>query len=433
MKKTDHRFYEFLTENDEPRACSTIPDEDCSHVPENFTLNVANGSLTKLAEKIISPDLTLAWIFNYLGASSALIGALVPIKDLGSLLPQLAISGKIRSKPIRKWFWVYAGLIQAICLGLSGVFILQFNTPALPYILAFLLLVFSMASGMGSVAFKDVTGKTVPKGERGQMLSYRSTFGGALALIAGGILTFFIKDQEDPHLYSGMFFLAASLWLGASWLFAKIKELPGSTQGGRTPLKEFLGGMKLLKEDKNFQKFLMTRALLMAIPLLQPFYVLLAKDLEDLPHSFLGYLIIISAIAQVIGSPLWGKFADKNPKFLMRISSFIALFGLFYALSFTLTNPLFSSVYAFIPVFFINGIAYAGARLSRKTYLVDYAPEADRPTYVSLANTSIGLFTILAGSFGLVSKVFGLGGQLMFFGILLIACIILSFKLEETG
>ena len=184
MSKSE-KFYEFLTEDTDARICKSIPDDQCTHLPNNFTLNVFNGSLTKLAEKLISPGLTLPWILSYLGAPLYLIGMLVPVKDVGSLLPQLLISGQIRKNEKRKPYWVGAGLIQGLCLLITAI-LLAFieNQTFISYAIVIILLIFSIASGVGSISFKDVTGKTVPKGERGQMLSYRSTFGGALALVA---------------------------------------------------------------------------------------------------------------------------------------------------------------------------------------------------------------------------------------------------------
>jgi hypothetical protein len=38
---------------------------------------------------------------------------------------------------------------------------------------------FSAASGVGSVAFKDVLAKTIPKGRRGRLLGFRATVGGS--------------------------------------------------------------------------------------------------------------------------------------------------------------------------------------------------------------------------------------------------------------
>ncbi len=432
MSKVSEQFYDFLTEEDEPKACEAIPKEACTDVSKNFTLNVANGTLTKLAEKIISPNLTLAWIMDYLGASSALVGALVPVKDAGSLLPQLIVSGKIRSYPIRKFFWVAAAVIQAVCWLLASLLIFLYSGNFISWILLGLLAMFSLASGVGSISFKDVIAKTIPKDTRGQMLSYRSTFGGLLGLIAGVLLVFVIKSDADRTIYASLFLLASVLWFLAAFLFYLINEEEGATKGGRNPIMESKAGVQLIKEDKNFRNFLITRALLMAIPLLTPFYVLIVKSTIDTSWSFLGYLIIVSGLAQVISSPFWGKLADKSVTLLMRISSFIAIGAAAYALIFYTFIDLGLGFYAFMPVFFVNGIAYSGARLSRKTYLVNFAPDDDRPTYVSVANTVIGLFTLVAATFGIIAEYFGLPAQVIFFVILLLLAVFLSYKLKKV-
>ncbi|WNB17185.1 MFS transporter [Marivirga arenosa] len=432
MAELNERFYDYLIEEDEPRACRAIPDDACTNVPKNFTLNIANGTLTKLAEKIISPNLTLAWIMHFFGASSAMVGALVPIKDAGSLLPQLAVSGKIRSYSIRKNFWVISGLVQAFCWLAAAGHIFFGNQDTVPLIILILLAVFSIASGVASVAYKDVIGKTIPKNTRGQMLSYRSTFGGVLSLIAGVLLVFFIQENADKTIYGYMFLFASILWLIASLLFFNIKEEKGATEGGRNPFQEIKEGVSLIKDEKDFRNFLFTRALLMAVPLLQPFYVLVAKDIDDTTWSLLGYLIIVNGLANVLSSPFWGKIADQSSTRLMRISSFIAIAGGIYALLFYFVSDWNLGFYYFIPVFFINGIAYSGARLSRKTYLVDYAPSENKATYVSVANTFIGLFTLIAAGFGLVAEYFGLPAQILFFMSLLVGAIVLSYRLKKV-
>jgi len=431
MPKLTYKFYDFLSGDDELRSCESIPDSDCTNVPRNFILNITNGSLTKLAERIISPNLTLPWILSFLGAPAYLIGMLVPVKDAGSLLPQLFVSGRIRSKPIRKYYWSGAALVQAIAMAVSAVLVYFFDEHWVSWALVGLLALFSIASGVASVSFKDVTGKTIPKGERGRMLSYRATFGGLLALAAGIILIFVLQDDTDRLVYTGMFLLTAMLWLAASVIFFLIKEEKGSVQGGRTPVREFKKGAEIIGKDTNFRNFLITRALLMAVPLLQPFYVIISKDLNSGSWNAIAFLIIISGLAQVVSSPFWGRFADENATKLMRVSALMALFGAMYALAFVVFDDSFQSFYAFLPVFFINGVAYAGARLSRKTYLVDYAPDDDRPTYVSVANTFIGIFTIVAAGFGFIAEWFGLSGQLLFFAALLIAVVILSFRLKK--
>lgn len=432
MSKTE-QFYEFLTEDTDARICESIPDEQCTNLPRNFLLNVFNGSLTKLAEKLISPGLTLPWILSFLGAPVFLFGMLVPVKNIGSLLPQLFVSGRIRKEEKRKPYWVGAGLMQGVCLLISAI-LLAFieNRVVVSYAIVVLLLIFSIASGVGSVSFKDVTGKTVPKGNRGQMLSYRSTFGGALALIAGGALVFFLKGEDSKWLYVGLFAAASLLWISASLIFSTIKEQAGATEGGRTPLQEVKAGASLLKKDASYRNFIITRALLMTIPLLDPFFILVAKDVSQNSWNYLGFIIVIGSLAQIVSSPIWGRFADKSSLKLMRISAALSILSILYALLFVYFDYSFLNFYYFMPVLFINGVAYSGARLSRKTYIIDYAPDEERPTYVSVANTLIGVFTIIAALFGLVAEYFGLAYQFWFFLLLLVACIILSFTLKKV-
>jgi MFS family permease len=357
---------------------------------------------------------------------------LVPVKDAGSLLPQLAVSGKIRSFSRRKYFWAVSGLIQAFAWLAAAGHIFFGNEETIPIVLLILLGVFSFASGVASVAYKDVVGKTIPKSTRGQMLSYRSTFGGVLSLIAGVVLVFFIQGQADKSIYGFMFLFASALWFIASILFFMIQEEKGETKGGRTPLQEVKAGVDLIKNEKDFRNFLFTRSLLMAVPLLQPFYVLVAKDIDDTNWSFLGYLIIVNGLANVLSSPFWGRIADQSATRLMRISSFIAIGGGIFALLFYFASDWDFGFYAILPVFFINGIAYSGARLSRKTYLVDYAPDDNKATYVSVANTFIGLFTVIAAGFGVIAEVFGLAAQIIFFMSLLVLAILLSFRLKKV-
>jgi small-conductance mechanosensitive channel len=45
-------------------------------------------------------------------------------------------------------------------------------------------------------------------------------------------------------------------------------------------------------------------------------------------------------------------------------------------------------------------LSYQGVRMARSTFLVDFAPEADRATYTALANTVIGVLLLVTGAIG---------------------------------
>lgn len=431
-KDLPEKLYALITEDSEIRVCEDLPEEACKELPRNYTLNILNGTGTKLAEQIISPGLTLPWILSFLGAPAFFSGLLVPVKNAGSLLPQLAISGKIRAFPIRKYFWVGAALFQAICMLLMGFVIFLDNSILAGWLIVGLLLLFSIASGVASVAFKDVVAKTIPKGTRGRMLALRASFGGILSLVAGLTLYFYIGDDADTGVYFVLFAAVAGLWAFAALLFYKIREAPGHTEGGRNPLEEIKAGGLLLKQDKNLRNFVITRALLMSIPLATPFYVLIGREQVSASLAAFGLLIITNGLANILSSPFWGRFSDQSSRKMIGVSALLGIITACYALSVFYWPDGWKTMFAFIPIFFFNGIAHAGARLSRKTYLVDFAPAAERPLYVSLSNTLIGLFTLVAAMLGFVADFFSMQAQIILFAVMMLMAGFLSFRLKEV-
>src|SRR5690625_902963 len=105
------RLYAVLTGEREGRAASADP-----HLPRNYLLNLSNGACSKLAEQLASPGLTLPWMMAALGIPASLVAFLAPIKQVGSLLPQMAVSARIGRLQRRKWAWVAAGIAQALAL-----------------------------------------------------------------------------------------------------------------------------------------------------------------------------------------------------------------------------------------------------------------------------------------------------------------------------
>ncbi len=428
--KTISRVYEFLTE-DEERACDAISEESCREVPGNFFLNGLNGFCTKLAEQIASPEIIIPYVFAIIGVPSFYSGLLVPVKNTGSLLPQLFVSAKIRAFTLRKYFWSGAGLTQGIILLLMAVVVYSQSGGTAGFLIVLLLLIFNMASGVGSIAFKDVMGKTIPKGKRGRLLSFRATGGGVLTIVAGIILYLYISKDSSEIVFSILFAISGFLWILSAILFALIKEEKGATEGGRSPIDEVRKGWVLLKNDKNFLNFLITRSLLLAIPLVQPFLILYASERIDVNLSGLGLFVIASGVSNTISSPFWGKFSDKSSKGVMIFSSFFAIAVCAYALCFDLLSNEWQTIYTYGPIFFLIVIAYGGARMARKTYLVDYAPKDERPLYVSVANTFMGIITLLSGVLSLIAGFFGVKIMIVLLVVLMLLAAFSAMRLKD--
>jgi MFS family permease len=426
------QVYEYLIESGEERACDAISEESCKEAPGNFLLNGLNGFCTKLAEQIASPELIMPYVFALIGVPAFYSGLLVPIKNTGSLLPQLFVSAKIRAFAIRKYFWAAAGFFQGIMLLFMALTIYEIESGLAGTIIIILLLLFSMASGVGSIAFKDVMGKTIPKGKRGRLLSFRATGGGVLTIIAGLILYFFIEKDSSVQSFTLLFLAAGILWIISAILFAFISEEKGATSGGRSPINEVKKGWQLLKGDKNFLNFLITRSLLLSIPLVQPFLILFATERMEVELSGLGLFVIAAGVSNTISSPFWGRFSDRSSKKVMIVSAVFALIICGYVIVFEFLPDSWQSIYTYGPVFFLIIMAYGGARMARKTYLVDYAPSDERPLYVSVANTFMGIITLISGVLSLVAGFFGVKMMILALMILMVLAIFFATRLKEV-
>ena len=426
------KAYELITDEGEERACEAISEKSCKETPGNFFKNVFSGSLSKLAEQLVSPGTTLPWILAALGVPNLFTGALVPIKDAGSLLPQLFVSAKIRAYAIRKWFWVIPALIQALALFAMSFVVLGTEGNTAGILILSLLLLFSLASGVASISFKDVIGKTIPKGKRGQLLAMRSTIGGILTLIAGVFILQDLEGRQDQNMLFWLVMSGAVLWVFSAFLFALIVEERGATEGGRSPVNEIKNAWKFWKEDSNLRRFIFTRGLLMAIPLAQPFFVVLGKEELGSEVNNLGVMVIAAGIANIISSPFWGRFADQSSRKLMVWVSVLGMANISLMALFPFWPESLQNIYTFAVLFLVQVMAHGGARLSRKTYLVDFAPEKERPLYVSLSNTMIGIFTLIAAGLGSLSSFFGIQAMLFVFVGLLGLGLFLALKLKEV-
>jgi predicted MFS family arabinose efflux permease len=416
------RAYAFLAGDDgDERACEAIPEAACREVPRNYLLNLGNGASSKLAEQLAGHNLVLPWLLAGLGAPASVIAWLAPLRQAGTLAPQLLVSAQIRRLALRKWAWVGAGLVQAMLLAAIAAIAFGMEGARAGVLIVIAFGLFCVASGAGSVAFQDVLGKTIPKGRRGRLLSQRAAVGGALTIAAGLMLGFWLGEDADTRAYALLIVVAAALWGLAALAFALTDETPGATEGGRNPARELGAGLRLLAGERGYRRFLEVRALLLSVELAAPFYALHARELFGGSAGALGAYVVTVGVANVIASPLWGRFADQDSARVMAIAGTLAALAAALAVGIALLPETARAMPMYLAVFALLGIAEAGVRLGRKTWLVDHAPAGARPLWVAFSNTSVGLLAIALGSLGLLADAFGLAGVIALLGVAALA------------
>ncbi len=395
-------LYDLVTGDEDARVCKDIPESACDHQPRNFFAYLVANLLTKVADELASAKLILPWLLGSLGAPTLLIGLLVPIREAGVLLPQLAVAAVIRRRPRRKGVWIIGALLSAAALALMALAAATLSGAAAGWIIVALLVVFSLARGLCSVSAKDVLGKTVSKARRGNLMGLSAGIAGALTLALGLYLELFASTDTGPLVFAALLGGGALLFAAGALVFQLIREQPGATEGGGNALETALASIGLLRTDPGFRRFVLVRISLLSVALAPPFYVLLAQQ-HSTGLGGLGLLIIASGLAGTISAPVWGRLSDRSARRVMAIAA--ALAGLIGLLAWGLAATdatLLDSALAFPLLFLLLGIAHAGVRLGRKVYLVDMAASETRAAMVAVSNSVIGVVMLAGGLIGLL-------------------------------
>lgn len=425
------RLYALVANDEDARTCKDISEAACREVPGNFFRIIAANVLSKIGDLLINPKTVLAWLIGAVGAPGALAGALVPIRESGSLIPQLVIGAWVRRHPVRKGFWALGAVIQGLCVLGMALAVWHWEGLAAGLAIVALLVVFSLGRGFCSVAMKDVQGKCIPKSRRGRLTGLASTLSGLATLAVGLVL--FGQDSEPGLLFYTLLLVAAGLawWLAAA-VFASVDEFEGETAGGGHALREALGSLNLLVTDPPFRNFVIARALLMASALGSPFLVVLAQD-RGPGAALLGGFLVASSLASTLTASIWGYMADASSRQVMMRGGGLAALVCLAVAAVALLAPDQPWLAWFYPLaFFVLSVAHSGVRIGRKTYLVDMAGGTKRTDYTAVSNTVIGVLLLAVGGVSTGVSLAGAHWALVFLGLMGVLGTVWSWRLKEV-
>jgi len=434
-KNWSDSVYEKLINEEDARACKAIDESACREVPGNFVRIILSQFLNNLGDAVINPKVTLPWILQSLGAPAFLLGWLVPIRESGSLIPQLAIASWIRKMPLRKWAWVAGGVIQALCVLGIGIVAMTIEGDAAGWGVIALLVIFSLARGLSSVASKDVLGKTIPKKQRGQVSGWSSSAAGlvTMGMAAALFLSWYLNAETNNAFYGWALAVGSGVWLVAAGLFSTVKEFPGETDGGKNGLLEAFKQLALLKTDKDFRDFVITRSLFLCTALSAPYYIVLAHDALGSDVWVLALFMFASGLAGLVSAPVWGRFSDQSSRRVMMMASTgAAVIGIALFLIAQFFPALIKTFWLMPVLYFLLTICHQGVRVGRKTYLVDMAEGDKRTSYVSVSNTVIGVVLLALSGLGSLTAVMSMEALILFFSVMAIAGVLMAAKLPEV-
>ncbi len=412
-------LYNRVTGDEDARVCKDIPESACKDQPHNFFAYLVANLLGKVADEIASAKLVIPWLFGVLGVPAAFTGFLVPIREGGVLLPQLAVAAAVRRLAIRKGVWLLGAVLSALSLLGMAIAAMVMEESAAGVAIVLMLVIFSLARGLCSVSAKDVLGKTVSKSRRGALMGWSASLSGIAVLGVGVWLGSLDPGESGLAVFAWLLAAGGVLWILAALFFATIREQPGATEGGGNALAVALQQLQLLMNDEPFRRFVFARSLLLAVALAPPFYVLLAQEQAHAELLGLGALVIANGLAASLASPFWGYLGDRSSRWVMASAAAGAgLLGLYTFAAVEFDWSWATSELGLAAIFMILNVMHGGVRLGRKVYLVDMATAGNRAAYVAVSNSVVGVLMLVGGLIGLIADWLGSAATVLILGLL---------------
>ncbi len=405
MAGVPRALYRVLVDNDEDHGCGDLPEDACREVPTNATKLVGSLTLTKLGDSVVDPKTVLAWLLVGLGSSTGLVAMLVPVREAGSLLPQAAMVPFVRRLIRRKWAWVAASFAQALAvLSMAWAAANLSGRPA-GWTILLALAVFATARSVASIASKDVLAKTVPQGRRGAINGISASVAGAGAIAIGVVIALTGRTDDPTPTLAWLLVGGAAAWLLGAVMFSSIEEPPGEHDAS-VDVGSIGRALSLLASDRAFRRFVFVRALLLVTALSSPFVVSMAVGVEG-GSAGLGPFVVASGAAALVGSPVWGRLADRSSRAVMAGAAAAGAVVVVVFLAATAFTLLAASAWLYVGAHSALALAHAGARIGRKTYVVDLAEGNKRTDYVAVSNTAMGFVLLATGGLGALAATVG--------------------------
>lgn len=425
------RLHRWLID-DEVARTDDLPDDVAAAVPDNSVRQVGALTLQNVGDNVVDAKTVLTWVLAATGAPASFVGLLVPIRDAGSMAPQLLMAPYVRRLAVRKWVWVVGALLQAVAVVAMAVVTATLEGVAAGVGILSSLTVFSLARAASSFASKDVLGRTLPKGMRGQ-ISGLSTVGAGIAAITIGLGMRVIGGEDtEPLTFAWLLAGAALAWVAAAALFATVREAPGE-HDEETDLSALRGMVALLRDDAPFRRFVVARSLLLVSALSPPFVVSLATDLGGAGLEGLGGFVISTGVAALVAGRFWGRTSDRSSRRTMQwaaglssaiIVVFVGLLQIEAVAELTLLYP---------ATYLLLAIAHTGSRIGRKTYVVDLAEGNQRTDYVAVSNSAMGLILLATGGLTAAVATFGAEAALVTLAVLGVVGVVVAARLPEVS
>jgi MFS family permease len=395
-------------EADQPLSQNAVRQKSLpANYRHNFWCLVMDFCFFGIAMAFFNPSTVIPSFLTELGASTSVIGLMSTLQRAGWLLPQLIAARYLANKPYKKpYILLPASIGRTMLLVIAGMIWATQATPPGPIIgvVIGISAIFWLGDGLASLAWFDFLSKTIPPHKRGRMTSTGQLLSGVMGFLAGFIVEWMLGDRGPayPNNYA-LLYLIGFVMLAISFFAISLGREPKGLSAQTVPkwstyIQQLIG---VLKRDRAFRRYILTRQIFNFSALATPFYMTYALDKLGLPSQVAGRYTAIGVIGTIFSALLFGWANERHGSHTAMCLSLLANASV-PAIA-LLTPKIFTDpavlAWGYGLVFLAYNVAMASFMPSWIAYILELAPEAERPIYIGMTNTfnSVGALISMVG------------------------------------
>lgn len=367
----------------------------------NFIVNVLDACFFGFGLVGLASYVTIIPLYlSYLTDSTALIGFMATMFQIGWQIPQLLTSNRVaglkRFKPMVIWMTLIER-VPYFGLAIVALLIPMIGKPLALVLTIALLILQSFGGGFTATAWQSMISKIMPANRRGTFFGMQSAGANLFATFGALFASVVLASTVFPMSFGVLFFLAG-LSLMLSFVFLAMAYEPDSEpEDVVEPVNwsEFWKRLKtILQKETNFRWFLVVRSLTSLSITAISFFTIFGVRQFDMTGEFASIMTSVLLISQTMSSPILGWIGDHWGHRRVLAFGNVAMIA---AIVVALVAP---DVNWFYLVFGLTGLVNSTQWSTIMSITAQFGAVAERPFYIGMANTLIAPVTFLAPIIG---------------------------------
>ncbi len=363
----------------------------------NYGVNLLDGVFFWFALSFVSSATILPLFVSKLSDSPVPIALLAVLAQSSWFLPQLFAAGITERVPRMKPIVINLGLfterLPMWLLPVAGL--ISFRSPTLALITFFVGYGWhGFGAGLIAPAWSTLLARCFPTNRRGGFFGITSFIGAGLGTLGAFVSGWMLDAYPFPTNFVYIFVVAAVAII-ISWGFLALTREPAGRDETVQPLQSqqsqsWRKMLAIVQGDHNFRRFLIARVLSSFAAMGEGFLTVAAVRLWGVSDGTVGYFTAALLLGQTVGNLLAGFVADRWGH---KLSLELGYLGLILSFGLAWLAPGYVWYYV---VFGLLGMSIGTRIVSGVLIPLEFARPENRPSYVGISNTIMGIGSALA-------------------------------------